>query len=200
MLFLRTSAANPDNGVDNPLTRKGAAAKKPIFKKGKEIFHQLLLFLCLTHRTSKALPAQQAFPWGLGAKKDRGTGFWMFARPSVFLCFQMKYEKLAVVAHVLQNVQNLMISLCFCFFFVFFFFAVNVTRSTKIYNARALLFFCILNLLLTISFPLPLAFALSSVQAANFTKQILTVLNDLTLVMVVFMTSSRKIGIDISKI
>ena len=76
----------------------------------------------------------------------------------------------------------------------------NVTRSTKIYNARALLFFCILNLLLTISFPLPLAFALSSVQAANFTKQILTVLNDLTLVMVVFMTSSRKIGIDISKI
>ena len=29
------------------------------------------------------------------------------------LILKMKYKKLAVVAHVLQNVQNLMISLCF---------------------------------------------------------------------------------------
>ena len=62
-----------------------------------------------------------------------------------------------------------------------FFFAVNVSRCTKTSRFRW--------------------FALSSVQAAEFINQFLTTFNNLlTLVMVVFMTSNKKIGIDISKI
>lgn len=77
------------------------------------------------------------------------------------LILKMKYKKLAVVAHVLQNA-------CAKFDDFTLFFAVNVTRCTKIYNARVLLFLCYLNLLVTFSFPLPLGFALSYVQVTDF--------------------------------
>ena len=80
------------------------------------------------------------------------------------LILKMEYKKLAVVAHVLQNA-------CAKFDDFTLFFAVNVTRCT-----RVLLFFCLLNLLVTFSFPLPLGFALSYVQVTDFINKFLTVL------------------------
>ena len=49
-----------------------------------------------------------------------------------------KFKKLAVVVHVLQTTQSLVISRC-CF-------AEDAEKSTKIYNARAQPLFCSLNL------------------------------------------------------
>ena len=55
------------------------------------------------------------------------------------LISRWKYENLATVVRVCQNMQNVVISRC-CF-------AEDGKKCTKIYNARAQTLFCSLNLL-----------------------------------------------------
>lgn len=108
-------------------------------------------------------------------RKIKERDFRFFAASSVFLCSPNPRKSLLREQAI--NSQNEIQKIssrgscspkCAKFDDFTLFFAVNVTRCTKIYNARVLLFLCLLNLLVTFSFPLPLGFALSYVQVTDF--------------------------------